>query len=138
MQSQKVCYGPDVLEEGMFRIRSNRTIVALRLVHLSGDLTCKTIASNWGCRQIGCVENSCHGTRIQRNSTNEEFPDHHAKDVDGLYTFPGFTIDDDLLIIKLQSWPTKVYDGEIFNVFYQGYRGTGIHCVRADASFLSC
>ena len=133
-QGENICYGPE--NTGSFEINGNKTLVAIRLVHLSGGLTCKTKPSNWGCQQDFCADDACHGTHIKRSKTNDLFPDIYNLDSDGLYTFPGFNIDDDLLIIKLQVWPTKVSDGEVFDIYYQGYRGTGIHCIRADASFL--
>lgn len=55
-----------------------------------------------------------------------------------LFSYKGFTIDDDVLVIKPPDWPTKVRDGDQYSIISTGgsFSENGIHCVNVEASFL--
>ena len=97
--------------------------------------------ARWGCRNRkdrNCDPYNCHLTVLINAKTKQIFP--NGADISGhdFYNFPGFSIDDDLLIIKRTNWPIKVDDGEEFIVYslHPKHGNKGIHCIRVDASFL--
>ena len=137
---ENLCYGDHNLLFSMDEIYDNRTLYALRLVHISGYLTCGEQNSRWGCRKKGdeCEPDSCHGTNLIYGNGGD-----YGTLFDTIpqspITLPGFSIDDDALIVKENNWywnwPTKL--GVVSEFVLQALPGiNGTHCIRLDASFI--
>ena len=133
-----ICYQGSP-KEGNFaipqnEIYENKNLFAIRLVHVSGSVECKgsTLASEnrWGCD----------------NKHNMQMRIWHDNGTEGKFrrkgdnSYPGFSVSDDVLIIKkrnwYQNWPDRIRDGQKFEIFSMGTESkTDGHCVRLDVSF---
>lgn len=140
LQQENVCYGfgKSPVPVGSFTIKGKHNLVALRLVHVSGDLACSGLTpAKWGSRISPC-NSDCFSTFLQfENGTFLVNPP--ALNSKSLFTRPGFTIDDDVLIIKLPHWPVGLRNEEGFNILSisnSGCQETGVHCINVEASFL--
>ena len=139
--TENVCYGgPNVTKFSIDNTYDNRTLYALRLVHLSGYLTCAEGNSRWGCREMGvnCEPHTCHDTNI---ITDQDGESSMMLDIfaEGPMTLPGFSIDDDVLILKennwFMNWLRKLSVGQTF-VLRSSRTTTGTHCIRIEGSFM--
>lgn len=138
-QAENICYETKNDNYASFSIKRNCTLVAMRLSHVTGYLTCdlsnKTAAARWGCSN---KPDNPFGTIIMdpRGDNILWAPDKHDN---GFYELPGFNINDDVVTFKKTS---QLRENDIFQIWFGGDRFKnnnkhatgGKHCVDVDIS----
>ena len=116
MNKGEVCFGAKNADSyGNFTITSNGTVIALKLVYISGFVTCnkRTVpnGSHWACRQVGKIR------IIVTNATNGViFPQHDYKEK--AYNLPGYLGNSSELVFNMLSHPLRVAIGEEYRIWY--------------------
>ena len=135
-----VCYSSAGHKYGTFYYHEHRTIYAIRLLHSSGSLICLTRRSKWGCH-IGSMKKFT--TLITDADNNILFPDPSIVSKRGRYEYPGYDINDDVLIFKTNekaSIVSKVAEFRIWNGedFYNSTENdnSARHCIQVSVSFV--
>ncbi|KAJ7385553.1 hypothetical protein OS493_015131 [Desmophyllum pertusum] len=115
VSSEKVCFGAKDDSYGHFTIPRRGTIISLKLVYVSGYVSCLTGAipqgSHWGCRN----ENEL--TTLVTNGRNEViFPRYNDN---RSYKLRGYNFNSPELVFNVLSPPLSVATGEEFRIWYR-------------------
>jgi len=109
-----VCFGAKDDSYGTFTIPLRGLVVYLKLVYISGYVTCLRgkipYGSHWGCR----VETRL--TTLVKNARNEVvFPGYEQRET---YSLPGYHINSSELVFNILSLPLQVAALEEFRIWY--------------------
>lgn len=144
-QEQNVCYGAKDDDFGTFRLKQDCRLVAIRLRHISGYVTCnknkKIRATKWGCNMENCHEKPCFSTVITK--PNKELLVPREIDQYGKYHLDGFSLDDEVFFSRTRYGGWNLTAGDELQVWY-GFDwmdlgeavNQGRHCVDVDVSCL--
>lgn len=140
-QEKNICYGAKDGKYATFRFKQDCQLVAVRLVHVSGYVSCAdrldTYHSFWGCYEDNVISTVLVNLRV---SDRIWFPGPVAESNGGSYQIDGFYRNDDVLIMKKKGNFTlgdelQVWYGEDF-MDHSEHDNGGLHCVDVDVSCL--
>ena len=115
MNKGAVCFGAKNDSYGNFTFKSNGTVIALKLVYISGFVTCNKhtvpYGSHWACKEEGKIRT------IVTNATNEViFPQHDYQEK--AYDLPGYLGNSSELVFNMLSPPLRVATGDEYRIWY--------------------
>lgn len=133
-----VCYGAKDNSYGEIDILDSGLVKAVRLIHVSGDLSCtpRVAKSRWGCP----FNREVFQTYVTDENNVKLFQDpSKIKIIDQFsYEFPGKGLNDDELVLTSTS-PLKVEKGQKLRIWYGEdlldvweSDNSGTHCVQTD------
>lgn len=141
LQGTGICYGAKDNDYGNFTFQQNCQLVALRLRHVSGKITCaKREAadhySRWGCQNF---RRDIKTFVVEPRNNQLWYPEKYTASL--VYWLDGFMPDDDVLILKKKANFTA---GNQLQIWYSedwiGGKGEedneGRHCIEVDVSCL--
>ena len=108
----RVCFGAKDDSYGAFTVPYDGNVVSLRLVYISGFVSCQyhtmPQGSHWGCAKESKL------TTLVTNERNEViFPRYNDRKI---YSLAGYNYNSPELIFKLLSPPLKVFSGYKFRI----------------------
>lgn len=111
----RVCFGAKDDSYGAFTVPYDGNVVSLRLVYISGFVSCQyhtmPQGSHWGCAKESQL------TTLVTNERNEViFPRYNDRKI---YSLAGYNYNSPELIFKLLSPPLKVFSGYKFRIWYR-------------------
>ena len=114
MNRGEVCFGAKNDSYGKFTFTSNGTVVALKLVYISGFVTCNKYTvpygSHWACREEGNIRT------VLTNGTNGViFPQIFKEKA---YVLPGYLGNSSELVFNILSPPLRVATGDEYRIWY--------------------
>ena len=113
--SDKVCFGAKDDSYGKFNMPLRGTVISLKLVYISGYVSCLSAklpyGSHWGCQK------ETELTTFVTNDRDEVvFPRYRKNNA---YTLPGYHINSSELVFKMLPSPLKVNAGQEFQIWYR-------------------
>merc|ERR1712048_385957 len=152
------CYSTRGKQFGTFPLNHEGFLVAIKLEHVRGHVTCNRgqadyYNSNWGCNAGGDmgITNEHIGTFITDDKNDVIFPGNSGEGMAHLgqayYKAPGFKGDSKELVFGSYCRPMYARRGQVLRIWYGEdlYKATrefpvrdngGLHCVKVYAKFL--
>ena len=114
MNNGEVCFGAKNDSYGNFTFTSNETVVALKLVYISGFVTCNKLTvphgSHWACREEGKIR-----TVLTNTINGVIFPQNYQEKA---YVLPGYLGNSSELVFNILSPPLRVATGDEYRIWY--------------------
>lgn len=114
LNKDEVCFGAKNDSYGNFTIHSNGTLVTLKLVYLSGYVTCNAKyvphGSHWACKKDSNI-----ATIVTNGKNRVIFPQDYKN---ASYTLAGYHPNSSELVFNRLSPPLSVRAGEEFRIWY--------------------
>ena len=143
----KICYGATKDSAGLLKLRTTGTLVWLKLIHVSGYLTCNKyrpeFKSQWGCN-TGAPDDMTLATVVTTNDNHVILPKPGATkhNENWFYKLPSFDVNSPEIRLMDKSLGIRVFAGEVLKIMYgEDWKGVsfedneGTHCVRVIAKF---
>lgn len=133
-----VCFGAKNDSYGKFTIMSNGIVMTMKLVYISGFVTCSSnnvpYGSHWACKK---------GSKLATIVTNAKnvviFPQNYQNRA---YVLPGYHENSSELVFKELSPPLRVAAGDEYRIWYQEdfvdgevYNNDGHTCIDVYARY---
>lgn len=115
VNTREVCFGARNDSFGSFRMQFRGKITSMRLVHLSGNVTCDSTQPNYY-SYWGCQNNDRLRTIVTDSRNSRVFPS--QTDLKRFYTLHGIKSFSDKLTFYNLTIPLKVEIGQEFRVWY--------------------
>ena len=114
LNEDKVCFGAMSNAYGNFTIQSNGTLITMKLVYLSGFVTCNKYnfpyGSHWACKK------DLHLATIITNANNRVILPHDYQNTS--YILEGYHPNSTELVFNRLSPPLSVTAGEEYRIWY--------------------
>ena len=136
-----MCFGAKDDQFGRFEIETGGSINAVKLVHVSGRVTCNINDDAWS--RFGCWK-AHHGLYIViTNSTDDILLPESQESVDSWYTLPGYYPDSKEIAFTENSTPLLLFSGQELRIWFvedlanagEG-DNAGISCVDVFATYI--
>ena len=139
-QRTNICYGTKNDDYATFQFKQNCSLVAVRLMHVSGSIRCGNKASygsRWGCNN----KPAKFGTILAKHKGAITFPETEQISMNGFNDLDGFTVHDDVIFFRIKT--VNVMEGDEYQIWYgedikdiSEDDNSGKHCVDVDISCL--
>ena len=120
-QRTNICCGTMNDDYATFQFKHNCSLVAVRLMHVSGSIHCahgESYASRWGGGGGGVCNGNPpkFGTIIAKHKGAITIPEEEEVDMFGSYDLDGFTVHDDVILFRIKT--VNVMEGEEYQIWF--------------------